>query len=62
MEFLLTVQNKMQVIAVNNNKIHNTYSSPKLDWIFILWRNRPMRELIKFRNLKKCDCAAIVCC
>jgi hypothetical protein len=26
---------------------------------FILWRNRPMRELLKFRNLKERDCTAV---
>jgi hypothetical protein len=25
----------------------------------LLWRNRPMRELLKFRNLKECDCATV---
>jgi hypothetical protein len=25
----------------------------------LLWRNRPMRELLKFRNLKKRDCATV---
>jgi hypothetical protein len=25
----------------------------------VLWRNRPMRELIKFRNLKERDCATV---
>jgi hypothetical protein len=25
----------------------------------ILWRNRPMRELLKFRNLKERDCATV---
>jgi hypothetical protein len=25
----------------------------------ILWRNRPMRELLKFRNLKERDCATL---
>jgi hypothetical protein len=30
----------------------------------ILWLNRPMRELIKFRNLKECDCTTVAerCC
>jgi hypothetical protein len=27
--------------------------------IYILWRNRPMRDLIKFRNLKERDCATV---
>jgi hypothetical protein len=26
----------------------------------ILWRNRPMRELLKFRNIKKRNCATVV--
>jgi hypothetical protein len=26
---------------------------------YILWRNRPMRELIKFRNFKERDCATV---
>jgi hypothetical protein len=26
----------------------------------ILWRNRPMRELLKFRNLKERNCATVV--
>jgi hypothetical protein len=26
----------------------------------ILWRNRPMRELLKYRNLKERDCAIVV--
>jgi hypothetical protein len=26
---------------------------------FVLWRNRPMRELLKFRNLKESDCATV---
>jgi hypothetical protein len=26
---------------------------------YILWRNRPMRELIKIRNLKERDCATV---
>jgi hypothetical protein len=32
--------------------------------ISVVWRNHPMRELIKFRNLKKRDCATVVerCC
>jgi hypothetical protein len=28
--------------------------------IYILWCNRPMREVIKFRNLKERDCATVV--
>jgi hypothetical protein len=30
----------------------------------ILWRNRPMWELLKFRNLKERDCATVAerCC
>jgi hypothetical protein len=28
-------------------------------YIYILWRNRPMRELLKFRNLKERDCATV---
>jgi hypothetical protein len=24
-----------------------------------VWRNRPMRELIKIRNLMECDCATV---
>jgi hypothetical protein len=27
--------------------------------ITVLWRNRPMRELLKFRNLKERDCATV---
>jgi hypothetical protein len=26
----------------------------------VVWRNRPMRELLKFRNLKKDNCATVV--
>jgi hypothetical protein len=25
----------------------------------ILWRNHPMQELLKFRNLKECDCTTV---
>jgi hypothetical protein len=25
----------------------------------ILWRNRPMRKLLKFINLEECDCATV---
>jgi hypothetical protein len=25
----------------------------------ILWRNRPMREVITFRNFKECDCTTV---
>jgi hypothetical protein len=28
----------------------------------ILWHNRPMREVMKFRNLKECDCATVAEC
>jgi hypothetical protein len=36
----------------------------KINVTYILWRHRPMRELIKFRNLKEHDCATIAerCC
>jgi hypothetical protein len=27
--------------------------------LIILWRNRPMREVMKFRNLKERDCATV---
>jgi hypothetical protein len=25
----------------------------------VVWRNRPMREVIKFSNLKECDCRTV---
>jgi hypothetical protein len=28
-------------------------------YLKILWRDRPMREVIKFRNLKELDCATV---
>jgi hypothetical protein len=28
-------------------------------WMCILWRNRPMRKLLKFRNLNERDCATV---
>jgi hypothetical protein len=27
--------------------------------LYVLWRNRPMREVITFRNLKERDCATV---
>jgi hypothetical protein len=29
-------------------------------YIYIMWRNRPMRELLKFRNIKERDCVTVV--
>jgi hypothetical protein len=36
---------------------HQTHNMD--DRAFILWHNRPMREVMKFRNLKERDCATV---
>jgi hypothetical protein len=37
----------------------NNFRSSSEVKIYIVWRNRPMREVIKFRNLKGRDCATV---